>query len=258
MEPPTTQAICRTPRWSRTILWMLSLCGQPSVLTPDLFSTHLTSSRIVVKGNSGPYCPRAGSPSLFVTGLALPYGLPRLFRQIMKNLVTSKARPGPPINGPHQSATSALPLRAWHMTRALSLFSESWPRVVYATGTFLRVTPDSRVKEGTMAKSWSGTSCAKGFSGWPLVLSTGFSSRSTMTRPRRGGACAGEDWGAGGGVTDGGAVEEDGFRHSSVSKACEGRGEGSSGRARKCRAEWLTRAGQCYVRSIGFGRRWSR
>lgn len=34
--------------------------------------THLTSSRIVVSGNSGPYRSFAGLPSLFVTGLALP------------------------------------------------------------------------------------------------------------------------------------------------------------------------------------------
>ena len=131
---------------------------------------------MVVKGNSGPYRPCFGSPSMLVTGLALPYGLPRLFKHTMKNLVMSNAFPDPPISGPHQSATSALPERAWHMTKALSPFGDNVPRVVYATGTLCNSTPDSRVNEGTMAMCWSGMRVAKGFSGCRDVLSTGFSS----------------------------------------------------------------------------------
>lgn len=34
--------------------------------------TYRTSSRIVVKGNSGPYLPLSMFPSLAVTGLAVP------------------------------------------------------------------------------------------------------------------------------------------------------------------------------------------
>ena len=140
-----------------------------------LQGTHLTSSLIVVNGNSGPYRSRLGSPLRLETELALPYGLPKLLRHTIKNLVTSKARPRPPISGPHQSLTSALPVKAWQMTRALSAREESFPRVVYATGTFRRVTPDSRVKAGMIAICWSGINEAKGFSGWLEVLSTGFS-----------------------------------------------------------------------------------
>lgn len=136
---------------------------------------YFTSSLIVVRGNSGPYRSRFGSPSTAVTGLALPYGLPKLLRQTIKNLVMSKALPEPPIKGPHQSATSALPDRAWHMTRALSPFGDSLPRELYAIGTLRRVTPDSRVNEGTIAMCWSGMREAKGFSGWAEALSTGFS-----------------------------------------------------------------------------------
>lgn len=47
--------------------------------------------------------------------------------------------------------------------------------MVYATGTFWSVTPDSRVKVGTMAMCWSGIRDAKGFSGCAESLSTGFS-----------------------------------------------------------------------------------
>lgn len=130
---------------------------------------------MVVSGNSGPYLSFAGSPSLAVTGLAVPYGLPRLFMQTMKKREVSNALPGPPRRGPHQSLTSALPVRAWQMTMALSPLALSFPRVVYATGTFLRVTPDSRVKEGIMAICWSGMRAAKGFSGWVRVLSWKYS-----------------------------------------------------------------------------------
>ena len=86
-----------------------------------------------------------------VTGLALPYGLPRLLRQMTKNRVISKAFPAPPINGPHQSATSALPDNAWHITNTLLPCGESLPSVLYAMGTLCRVVPDSRAKEGTIA-----------------------------------------------------------------------------------------------------------
>ena len=102
----------------------------------------------------------------------------------MKNLVISKARPAPPINGPHQSATSALPDRAWHMTKTLSPFRDSFPRVLYATGTLRRVVSDSRVKDGTMAMCWFGIRAANGFSGWPEALSTGFSVRSVQRESR--------------------------------------------------------------------------
>jgi hypothetical protein len=66
------------------------------------------------------------------------------------------------------------------MTRALSFCSESWPLVVYATGTLCIVTPDSRVKEGRMAKDCSATSCENGFSGCDVIVSTGFSSCSYL------------------------------------------------------------------------------
>lgn len=100
-----------------------------------------------------------------VTGLAVPYGLPRLFMQTMKNLDVSKTRPGPPNKGPHQSLTSALPVRAWQMTIALSAFGERMPRVVYATGTLRSVVPDSRVNSGIIAICCSGINAANGFSG---------------------------------------------------------------------------------------------
>ena len=101
-------ATCFTPMSSSSNL--NSLAWSVVVLLPFWHpDTYLTSSRIVVRGNSGPYLPNAGSPSLLVTGLAVPYGLPKLFMHITKNLETSKALPGPPIKGPHQSLTSALP-----------------------------------------------------------------------------------------------------------------------------------------------------
>lgn len=140
--------------------------------------THLTSSRIVVKGNSGPYLSLLGSPSLAVTGLAVPYGLPRLFMQTMKNLEVSNTRPGPPRSGPHQSLTSALPVRAWQITMALSPLGDSLPLVVYAKGTLLNVTPDSSVKDGIMANSWSGIRLANGFSGCCRVLAWKYQPRS--------------------------------------------------------------------------------
>ena len=93
-------------------------------------AAYFTSSLIVVNGNSGPYLSFRESPSLRVTGLALPYGLPKLLRHITKNLEVSNARPFPPKSGPHQSPTSALPVRAWHMTMTLSLFCESFPFVM--------------------------------------------------------------------------------------------------------------------------------
>lgn len=130
---------------------------------------------MVVSGNSGPYLSRLGSPSKLVTELAVPYGLPKLLRHKMKNLVKSNARPVGPIRGPHQSLTSALPVKAWHMTMALSPVGESLPRVVYDTGTLWSVTPDSRVKSGTIAIFWCGMREAKGFSGCLDVLSTGVS-----------------------------------------------------------------------------------
>lgn len=137
--------------------------------------SYLTSSLIVVSGNSGPYLSLSGSPSLDVTGLALPYGLPRLFMQMTKNLEISNARPGPPSRGPHQSLTSALPVKAWHITIALSPFGESFPLVLYASGMLCKVTPDSRVNDGIMAIVWSGMRDAKGFSGCWRVLSWTYS-----------------------------------------------------------------------------------
>ncbi len=47
--------------------------------------------------------------------------------------------------------------------------------MLYATGTLRSVTPDSRVKEGTIAICWSGMREAKGFSDCAEALSTGFS-----------------------------------------------------------------------------------
>jgi hypothetical protein len=137
--------------------------------------THWTSSLMVVRGNSGPYWPLDGSPSLAVTGLAVPYGLPRLFMHTTKKRDVSKARPGPPSKGPHQSPTSALPVRAWQMTMTLSASGERVPLVVYATGTLERVTPDSRVKDGITAICWCGMSSANGFSGCECILSWKYS-----------------------------------------------------------------------------------
>ena len=65
----------------------------------------------------------------------MPYGLPKLFMHMIKNLEISKALPGPPNSGPHQSPTSALPVNAWQMTMALSLFGDNLPFVLYASGT---------------------------------------------------------------------------------------------------------------------------
>ncbi len=48
----------------------------------------------------------------------------------------------------YQSSTSALPVKAWQMLIALSAAAVSLPHVLYATGTFCRVLPDSRVKDG--------------------------------------------------------------------------------------------------------------
>ena len=138
-------------------------------------SAHFTSSLIVVSGNSGPYLSLSGFPSLHVTGLALPYGLPRLFMQMTKNLEISNARPGPPSKGPHQLLTSALPVKAWHITIALSRFGESFPLVLYASGTLCKVTPDSSVNDGIVAMVWSGIRDAKGFSGCWRVLSWTYS-----------------------------------------------------------------------------------
>lgn len=135
----------------------------------------MTSSRMVVRGNSGPYLSFLGSPSFAVTGLAVPYGLPRLFKHTTKNLETSKALPLRPSRGPHQSPTSALPVRAWHMIMALSAPGDKFPRVVYATGTLRRVTPDSKVNSGMIAIRCSGMRAAKGFSGCVWILSWKYS-----------------------------------------------------------------------------------
>lgn len=83
------------------------------------------------------------------------------FAQKMKNRVGSKARFGP-SRGPHllsasvvdlshQSSTSALPVRAWLITRQLSALALSFPQVLYATGTSFNSTPDSNVNEGMIA-----------------------------------------------------------------------------------------------------------
>ena len=47
-----------------------------------------------------------------------------------------------------QSSTSELPVRAWQITKQLSLFSLSFPQVLYVTGISLSFTPDSKVKLG--------------------------------------------------------------------------------------------------------------
>lgn len=69
------------------------------------------------------------------------------FPQKMNHLVGSNAL-STPRSGPHQSSTSAEPVRAWQMTRQLSPRGLSLPQVLYATGTSWSVTPDSSVKEG--------------------------------------------------------------------------------------------------------------
>lgn len=168
-----TVAICRTPKSSRSNLWILREISNIQIV--NKVHAYLTSSLIVVNGNSGPYLSFSGSPSLHVTGLALPYGLPRLFMQMTKNLEISNARPGPPRRGPHQSLTSALPVNAWHITIALSRSGESSPLVLYASGTLRIVTPDSNVKEGMIAMDCSGIRAENEFSDCCCVLSWTYS-----------------------------------------------------------------------------------
>lgn len=55
--------------------------------------------------------------------------------------------------------------------------------MVYAIGTFLSVTPDSSVKEGTVVIRCSVTRLANGFSGWDVTVSTGFSILLLVSRP---------------------------------------------------------------------------
>lgn len=55
----------------------------------------------------------------------------------------------------HQSSTSELPVNAWQMIITLSLFSFNFPHVLYATGTSLRVSPHSSVKDGRTRICWS-------------------------------------------------------------------------------------------------------
>lgn len=100
--------------------------------------------------------------------------------QTTKKRETSKARPLPPSSGPHQSLTSALPVSAWQITMALSPSGDNLPLVVYATETFCRVTPDSRVKDGMIAISWSGIRVAKGFSGCDWILSCMYSATGLL------------------------------------------------------------------------------
>lgn len=90
---------------------------------------------------------------------------------ITKNLEISKALPGPPRRGPHQSLTSALPVKAWHITIALSRLGDNFPLVLYANGILCKVSPDSKVKDGIIAIVWSGMRDANGFSGCCCVLS---------------------------------------------------------------------------------------
>ena len=108
-----------------------------------------------------------------------------LFMQMIKNLEISKALPGPPNSGPHQSPTSALPVNAWQITMALSLFGDNSPFVLYARGTLRRVTPDSRVNEGIMAMFWSGINSENGFSGCFCVLSWTYSVAILWTKVTR-------------------------------------------------------------------------
>lgn len=67
--------------------------------------------------------------------------------------------------GNYQSSTSALPESAWHITRTLVASAFSFPHVLYATGTSLKITPDSSSNSGIIAICWSFTSAEKGFSG---------------------------------------------------------------------------------------------
>lgn len=138
------------------------------VVSTDI--TYRTSSRIVVDGKSAPYQPWEKSPFLAVTGLAVPYGLPRLFIQTTKNLSVSNAFPGP-RSGPHQSLTSALPDNAWQMIMTLLAFGDSLPQLMYATGTFLISTPDSSVKVGIVMISRPGTRFENGLTALGTLFS---------------------------------------------------------------------------------------
>jgi hypothetical protein len=83
------------------------------------------------------------------------------FPQKMKKRVLSKAFPGP-INGPHQSSTSALPVNAWQMTMTLSPRPLSFPHVLYATGTSFSLYPDSSSNSGIVTIDWFETSFVNG------------------------------------------------------------------------------------------------
>lgn len=54
---------------------------------------------------------------LRVTGDDVPYGEARMLQQTMKKWRGSNTRPAP-SSGPHQSLTSADPVKAWHTTSA--------------------------------------------------------------------------------------------------------------------------------------------
>lgn len=154
IEPPTTAATWRTPRSFRSNRYRLGTQCLSAFFFLLLYVTstspnriYRTSSRMVVEGKSAPYHLSAGFPFLAVTGLAVPYGLPRTFMQITKNLSVSKVCPGP-RRGPHQLSMSALPERAWQTTITLSAREERVPNVMYATGTLCISTPESSIKEG--------------------------------------------------------------------------------------------------------------
>ncbi len=64
---------------------------------------------------------------------------------MMKSVEGSRA-PSGPMSAPHQSATSADPVSAWHTSTALSRVGASVPHVWYATVTRGSTAPDSTVK----------------------------------------------------------------------------------------------------------------
>ena len=67
--------------------------------------------------------------------------------------------------GTNQSSTSALPVNAWQIIITLSLVSFSLPHVLYAIGTFFKLLPDSKIKEGT-----TNVSCSSKEAKWEVMV----------------------------------------------------------------------------------------
>jgi len=64
----------------------------------------------------------------------------------------------------YQSSTSALPESAWQIIMTFDPSAFSFPHVLYATGTRLKITPDSSSNSGTITIDWLSTSPENGFS----------------------------------------------------------------------------------------------